>query len=144
ALWIVARLPRGHRRRQWRHDRQGRRRGVEQDTAALRCFLRPARHEAADAVERVGGDAAAVTQPAGEFAIVDGAAAESRFGKTALPAKFADFLQYLFVHGPPSGFSSLPEANQLLLYSSIRQRALGKMGQGDGNNPTLKNIRKPW
>src|SRR5262245_6180127 len=33
-------------------------------------------HEVADAVERLGGDAAAVTQPRGELAVVDGAAAE--------------------------------------------------------------------
>ena len=36
------------------------------------------RHEGADAVERVGGDAAAVAQPAGELAVVDGAPAEGR------------------------------------------------------------------
>ncbi len=36
------------------------------------------RHEAVDAVERVGGDAAAVAQPRRELAVVDRAAAEGR------------------------------------------------------------------
>src|SRR5512143_3253923 len=43
-----------------------------------------ARHEGADAVERVGGDAAAVTQPVGELAVIHGAAAEGRLGEPAL------------------------------------------------------------
>jgi len=38
-------------------------------------------NEGADAVERVGGDAAAVAQAVGELAVVDGAAAEGGFGQ---------------------------------------------------------------
>src|SRR5512143_2250493 len=47
-----------------------------------------ARHEGADAIERVGGDAAAVAQPVGELAVVDGAAAEGRLGEPTLTAEF--------------------------------------------------------
>ena len=67
------------------------------------------RHEAADAVERFGGDAAAVAQPAGELAVVDGAAAEGRFGQAGLAAVIGNFLQQLLrVHGGVPGVSSGP------------------------------------
>src|SRR6266702_3398239 len=57
-------------------------------------------HEAADAVERLGGDAAAVAQPRGELAVVDGAPAEGRLRKSAVPAIVGDFLQQVLrVHG---------------------------------------------
>ena len=60
------------------------------------------RHEAVDAVERVGGDAAAVAQPRGELAVVDRAAAERGFGEAGLPAIVGDFLEELLgVHGTP-------------------------------------------
>ena len=59
-------------------------------------------HEAVDAIKRVGGDAAAVAQPRGELAVIDGAAAESGFGKARLPAIVGNFLkQLLGVHGTP-------------------------------------------
>src|SRR5262249_30054156 len=57
------------------------------------------RHEGADAVERVGGDAAAVAQAAGELAVVDGAAAESRLREPGLTAEIGDFPQNRVVHG---------------------------------------------
>src|SRR5262245_41512046 len=57
-------------------------------------------HEAADAVERLGGDAAAVAQPRSELAVIDGAPAEGRFRKSAVPAIVGDFLQQVLrVHG---------------------------------------------
>ena len=63
-------------------------------------------HEGADAVERLGGDAPAVAQPAGELAVVDGAAAEGRFRKAGVAAIVGDFLQqFLRVHrGTPWRF----------------------------------------
>jgi hypothetical protein len=79
---------------------------------SLRLFVRPrnngracyrvpiACHEAADAVERFGGDAAAMAKAAGELAVVDGAAAEGGFGKSGVPAVVGDFLQQLLrIHG---------------------------------------------
>src|SRR5262245_15818847 len=50
-------------------------------------------HEAADAFEGLGGDAAAVTQPRGELAVVDGAATEGRFRYPGVAAIFGDLLQ---------------------------------------------------
>ncbi len=65
------------------------------------------RHEAVDAVERVGGDAAAIAQPRGELAVVDGAAAEGRFGKPGLAAIVGDFVkQLLRVHGKRGGHAA--------------------------------------
>jgi len=56
-------------------------------------------HVAVDAIERVGGDAAAIAQPRRELAVVDGAAAERRLGKPGLPTIIRDFLQeFLSVH----------------------------------------------
>jgi hypothetical protein len=56
-------------------------------------------HEVVDAIERVGGDAAAVAQSRRELAVVDGTAAERRFGKPGLSAIIRDFLQeFLSVH----------------------------------------------
>ena len=49
------------------------------DHRGPRAGVAVARHEAADAVERLGGDAAAVAKPAGELAVVDRAAAEGGF-----------------------------------------------------------------
>ena len=45
------------------------------------ALRRMRRHKTVDAVERVGGDAAAVAQPRRKLAVVDGAAAEGGFGK---------------------------------------------------------------
>ena len=76
--------------------------------AAARCALRRARdhrrarrrvaigrHEGADAIERLGGDAAAVAQPACELAVVDRAPAEGRFSEAGVSAIFGYFLQQL-------------------------------------------------
>ena len=51
---------------------------VEQYAAPRGRTVRIARHEGADAIKRVGGDAPAVAQTACQLAVVDGAAAESR------------------------------------------------------------------
>ena len=67
--------------------------GVEQHAAAGRRGIGVARHEGADALQRVGGDAAAIAQAAGELAVVDGAATEGGFGQAALTAEFADLLK---------------------------------------------------
>ena len=59
-------------------------------------------HEAMDAIERIGGDAAAVAEPRGELAVIDGPASEGRFGKSGLPTIVGDFLEQLLgVHGTP-------------------------------------------
>ena len=92
-----------------------------------------ARHEGADAVERVGGDAAAIAQAAGELAVVDGAAAEGRFGEPALAAEFADLLQDLLVHGESFRSERLCgrlDASEPSL-ARLRQ-VLGKMGRVGG------------
>jgi hypothetical protein len=61
-------------------------------------------HEAVDAIERVGGDAAAVAQPRRELAVVDGAAAERGFGQPGAAAIVGDLLkQLLRVHGTRPG-----------------------------------------
>ena len=60
-------------------------------------------HEGADAVERVGRDPPAVAQPRRELAVVDGAAAEGRFGEPGLAAIVGDFLQQLLVVHPGHG-----------------------------------------
>src|SRR5215471_10416870 len=52
-------------------------------------------HERADAVERIGGDAPAVAQPARKLAVVDRAPAEGRLGKPGLAAIVGNFLQQL-------------------------------------------------
>ena len=91
-----SRSPAGDRGRRSR-ERPGGRAGADSMIAG-RAVSRPMRllsHEAADAVERLGGDAAAVAQPRGELAVVDGAAAEGGFGKPGLPAIVGDFLQQL-------------------------------------------------
>src|SRR5262245_52785558 len=67
--------------------------------------------EGADAVERVGGDAAAVAQPGGELAVIDSAPAEGRLGKPGVPAIVGNFLQQvLSVHdwASDAGVASLP------------------------------------
>src|ERR1700731_1933294 len=57
-------------------------------------------HETVDAVEGVGGDAAAIAQPRRELAVVDRAAAEGGFGQAGAPAIIGDFRkQLLCVHG---------------------------------------------
>ena len=57
-------------------------------------------HEGTDAVERLGGDAAAVAQPRCQLAVVDRAPAEGQFGEPGLAAVVGDFdQQFLGVHG---------------------------------------------
>jgi hypothetical protein len=57
-----------------------------------------------DAVERVSGDAAAVTQPRRQLAVVDGTPAERGFRKAGTPAVIRNFLeQLLCVHCPLRG-----------------------------------------
>src|SRR5260221_1733728 len=51
------------------------------------------RYEIVDAGEGLGGDARPVAQPRDELAVVDGAAAESRFGHARAPAKIRDASQ---------------------------------------------------
>ena len=57
-------------------------------------------HKTVNAVERVGGDAAAIAQPRRELAVVHRAAAEGGFGQAGAPAIIGDFRkQLLCVHG---------------------------------------------
>ena len=64
------------------------------------ALRRICRHEAMDAIERVGGDAPAITQPRGELAVIDGAPAERGFGKSGLTTVSGDLLkQLLCIHG---------------------------------------------
>src|SRR5262249_60566913 len=90
-------------------------------------------HEAADAVERLGGDAAAVAQPRGELAVVDGALAEGRFRQAAVPAIVGDFLQQVLrVHGP----------NASTFRSDLRAPRLGTACEGRRNRPTANQARR--
>ena len=90
----------GRRRlsRKLRHrHRDARRAGDDGRPFALR---RMRLHEAVDAIERVGGDAAAIAQPRCELAVIHRAAAESGFGEPGLPAIIGDFLEELLrIHG---------------------------------------------
>src|SRR5262245_36579561 len=90
-------------------------------------------HEAADAVERLGGDAAAVAQPRGELAVVDGAPAEGRFRKSAVPAIVGDLLQQVLrVHG--------------LYASTFRSDLRVPRGRGAGTGPQRTkraDVRQP-
>src|SRR5262249_18201010 len=113
-------------------------------------------HEAADAVERLGGDAAAVAQPRGELAVVDGAPAEGRFRKSAVPAIVGDFLQQVLrVHGlyastfrsdlraPRLGTAwerrrSRPTANQARRGPSTTKRPTTQVGSQMGRIPTTE------
>ena len=81
------------------HRRAQRCRALDHQRARERGLVAMARHEAADAVERLGGDAPAVAQAACELAVVDGAAAEGRFRQAHLTAEIGDFLQDDVVHG---------------------------------------------
>src|SRR5215469_10578271 len=57
-------------------------------------------HEAVDAIERVGGDAAAIAQPRRELAVIHRAAAEGGFGEPRLAAIIGNFLEELLrIHG---------------------------------------------
>src|SRR5215472_18967155 len=57
-------------------------------------------HEAVDAIEGIGGNAAAVAQPRRELAVVDGASAERGLGQAGAAAIVGDFLEQLLrVHG---------------------------------------------
>src|SRR5262249_14514767 len=83
-------------------------------------------HEAADAVERLGGDAAAAAQPRGELAVVDGAPAEGRFRKPAVPAIVGDLLQQVLrVHGLYAS----------TFRSDLRVPRLGTAWEGRRNRP---------
>ena len=124
------------RRRGRLHDGQhawGRR--LKQHTPPRRRALRVASHEGTNSLERVGGDAAAIAQPARQLAVIHGAAAESQFGKSARAAKFADLLENLLVHGDVSS-SALTgrcgRANQVSLFSSISKTTSRKVGTVGG------------
>src|SRR6185312_2873667 len=89
-----------NRRRGRLHDGKytGRSR-FEENTATCRRAVIVARHECTDALQRVGRDPAAVAQPAGKLAVIDGATTEGRFGEPARAAEFTDLLNDLLVHG---------------------------------------------
>src|SRR5262245_3085349 len=94
-------------------------------------------HEAADAVERLGGDAAAVAQPRGELAVIDGTPAEGRFRKSAVPAIVGDFLQQVLrVHGLYAS----------TFRSDLRVPRLGTAWRGTGTGPQRTkraDVRQP-
>src|SRR5262249_2761731 len=78
------------------------------------------RHEGANAVEGVGGDAAAIAQAARKLAVVDRAAAECRLGETGLTAEIGDFPQDGIVHGTIPAFPRPPETAALATTLSRR------------------------
>src|SRR3954471_12732468 len=95
-----------------------------------------ARHEFADAVERVGGDAPPVAQAARELAVVDGAASESRFRQSHLTAEIGDFLQDRVVHGDFLSMArstrALPQIELLEPSLVNHKRSHRKVGQYGG------------
>ena len=149
----------------WRHRCERRHGcGAEASGDVPACVLRPrdhrgpragvavGRHEAADAVERLGGDAAAVAQPAGELAVVDRAAAEGRFGQAGLPAIVGDFLQqFLRVHGacPRCFLRSAPSAIQaawlgFVCCARALTNATNFAGEGQPQNCPLSQWDDIW
>src|SRR4051812_32162907 len=95
-----------------------------------------ARHELADAVERVGGDATPVAQAARELAVIDGAASEGRFRQAHLTAEIGDFLQDRVVHG---GFLRMARSTRALREIELLELSLvnhkpshNKVGQNGG------------
>src|SRR5262249_56252737 len=89
--------------------------------------------EAGGGVGRRGGDAAAVAQPGGELAVVDGAPAEGRFRQSAVPAIVGDFLQQVLrVHGP----------NASTFRSNLRAPRLGTACEMRRNRPTANQARR--
>ena len=95
-----------------------------------------ARHEAADAVERFGGDAPAVAQAACELAVVYGAAPEGGFRKAALAAEIGDFLQDGVVHRSIPRWliraGALRRANQVDTFRSTTKGPTDLVGRGCG------------
>src|SRR5262249_56825073 len=91
--------------------------------------------EAAGAVEWLGGDAAAVAQPRGELAVIDGAPAEGRFRKAAVATIVGDFLQQVLrVHGPT--FRSNLRAPRLGTACGVRRnRPTANQARGDPSPP---------
>ena len=105
----------GEHRRRERTRRRLRRRGPAsaRSPPAAPAVLRLVAMKLADAVERLGGDAAAVAKPARELAVVDGAPAEGGFGQAGLPAIVGDFLQqFLRVHAVPGCFLAGPPSQR--------------------------------
>ena len=98
ALWVI-RARRDRDRAVGAVRRAQRGRALDHERARERGLALMARHEGADTVERVGGDAPAVAQAAGELAVVHGAAAEGRFRQSHLTAEIRDFLEDRFIHG---------------------------------------------
>ena len=97
---IALRIARRERRRGQRRRQRRARRVRALDDRRPFALRRIRRHEAVDAVERVGGDAAAVAQPRRKLAVVDGAAAEGGFRQSGLAAIVGDFRKELLcVHG---------------------------------------------
>ena len=119
-----------------RQRRAQRRRALDHQRARQRRLALMARHEAADAVERLGGDAPAVAQAAGELAVVHGAAAEGRFGKAALAAEIGDFLQDGVVHGRVPRWlvrrGALAQANQVDTFRSTTKGPTKLVGRACG------------
>src|SRR5262245_25944211 len=130
ALRIVAGESGSDRRHGCRfHDGQNsRRRRLEQKATARRSAVRIARHEGADAIERVGRDTSAVAQTTCELAVVDRTAAEGRFGEPPRAAKLADLLEDLFVHGALPAGSHWSEPTPVPAVNC--KYVIGKGGQG--------------
>src|SRR6476660_3674398 len=145
ALRIITGEPGRHRRHGCRfHDGQNSWRSrLEQHAAARRDTVRIARHEGADAIERVGRDPPAVAQTTCQLAVIHRAAAEGRLGEPPHTAKFADLLEDLFIHGAlPAGshWPLWPRANQLRLLPSTTNMPLGKVGKVGGHSA---HVHKP-
>src|SRR5215813_9648587 len=95
--------------------------------------------EGADTVERVGGDAAAVAEPGGELAVIDGAPPESRLGKSAVAAIVGNLLQqFLGVHGcrPARAIASAPWFGGRLWRLRLGQANQGRLQSSTTNTPT--------
>jgi hypothetical protein len=83
-------------------------------------------HEGHDAIDGFGGNAAAVSQPIGELAVVDGAAAEGRFGQPGMPAEIGNLLKQL-LGGHGSRLVSSP-ADVLVAAASGTEKRSSRIG----------------
>src|SRR6185312_5545625 len=84
------------------------------------------------ALERVGCNAPAVAQAAGEFAVVHRTAAEGGLGQAALTAEFADLLKNLLVHDGVSIPALKGRSGRKPTKSCPFRQWLGKMGKVGG------------
>src|SRR5690348_14596149 len=97
-------------------------------------------HEAVNAVERIGGDAAAVAQARRQLAVIDRAPAEGGFRKSGAPAVVRNLLeQLLCVHcplpAPSAGPSKRPHPRLVVEIRALGDRSEASCWAMVNHNP---------